>query len=167
MTPSFSYAYTPFMCYTCLAGGDSQTTIAELACSSLGARAANQRLWWEQRMALNYILHSQQREHMKAWHPAISRSWESLQIHTDSTPPPCDTSAIPSLIKTLLRVSLLITNPVWQNWVLILVWYQTIRPPPPLPPTMHKCVGSSFVGLSVQPQCSVSCGLPLLFVAVT
>lgn len=144
------------MCYTCLAGGDSQTTTAELACSSLGARAANQRLWWEQRTASNYILHSQQREHMKAWHPAISRSWESLQIHTDSTPPPCETSAIPSLIKTLLRVSLLITPPVWQNWVLILVW----KSPPPPPCTSvwnHHLLVSACSRSAWFPAASLSC----------
>lgn len=45
--------YFPFMCILCRLrsipatnGGDSQTTIPELVCSSLGARAVNQRLWW-------------------------------------------------------------------------------------------------------------------------
>lgn len=45
----FSYTYCIIMHYTCLNSGDSQITIPELACSSLGARAANQRLWWEQK----------------------------------------------------------------------------------------------------------------------
>lgn len=92
-------------------GGDSQTAAPELVCSSLGVRAANQRLWWKEKDG--FKLHPSQSTggaHESATSRRFSPSWGSLQIDSDSTPLTSETPTRASPIKSLLWFLLLIIN---------------------------------------------------------
>lgn len=108
----------PFICILCRLlsipatnGGDSQTVVPELVFSSLGVRAANQRLWWEEKDG--FKLHPSQSTggaHESATSRRFSPSWGSLQIDSDSTPLTSETPTRASPIKSLLWFPLLIIN---------------------------------------------------------
>lgn len=110
--------YLPLICILCRLlsipatnGGDSQTAVPELVCSSLGVRAANQRLWWEEKDG--FKLHPSQSTggaHESATSRRYSPSWGSLQIDSDSTPLTSETPTRASPIKSLLWFPLLIIN---------------------------------------------------------
>lgn len=112
------WRYLPFICILCSLlsipatnGGDSQTAVPELVCSSLGVRAANQRLWWEEKDG--FKLHPSQSTggaHESATSRRFSPSWGSLQIDSDSTPLTSETPTRASPIKSLLWFPLLIID---------------------------------------------------------
>lgn len=84
----------------------------ELVCSSPGAKAANQGLWWEERDGLK--LHPSQST--GGAHESVTsrrffpRAGGSLQIDSDSTPLTSETPSRASPIKSLLWFPLLIIN---------------------------------------------------------
>lgn len=110
--------YLPFICILCRLlsipatnGGDSQAAVPELACSSLGVRAGNQRLWWEGKDS--FKLNSSQSTggaHESATSRRFSPSWGSLQIECDSTLLTSETPTRASPIKSLIWFPLLIIN---------------------------------------------------------
>lgn len=110
--------YLPFICILCRLlsvpatnGGDSQTAVPELVCSGLGVRAANQRLWWEEKDGFKlYPSQSTGGAHESATSRRFSPSWGSLQIDSDSTPLTSETPTRASPIKSVLWFPLLIIN---------------------------------------------------------
>lgn len=109
--PSFHLHICRLLSIPAANGGDSQIASPELVCSSLGVRAANQRLWWEERDG--FKLHPSQSTggaHESATSCRFSPSWGSLQINSDSTLLTSETPTRASPIKGLLWFPLLIIN---------------------------------------------------------
>ncbi len=181
--------YLPLICILCRLlsipatnGGDSQTAVPELVCSSLGVRAANQRLWWEEKDG--FKLHPSQSTggaHESATSRRYSPSWGSLQIDSDSTPLTSETPTRASPIKSLLWFPLLIIMPLssaelWLVCVCEAFWYMYT-----FVWALHLLVSVvASVRFSLFPgerpcavsfrvhslRCLISCGLHLLSVVV-
>lgn len=107
--PSPHFHIMPFTLYT-TNGGDSQTASPELAYSSPGVRAANQRLCWEKACFKLHPSQSTWGAHESATSRRLYPRWGSSQIDSDSTPLTSETPTRASPIKSLLWFPLLIIN---------------------------------------------------------
>lgn len=161
--------------------GDPQTAVPELVHSSLGVRAANQRLRWEENV--RFKLHPPQSTggaHESVTSRRFSQSRGSLQIDSDSTPLTSETSTRASPIKSLLWFPALIINASELSRAVIGTWLSST--------CTHLCEGAHLLDVAVPSatfftyvcistkkahvsasfslRCPVSCGVRLLFVLV-